>query len=50
MKEEAKKRPVMLLAKPSPTKVRIKPKKAVGKHTSSEKEVPWKGRRGAKGK
>lgn len=37
-------------AKPAPTKVETKPKKAAGKDKSSDKKVQTKGKRGAKGK
>uniref|UniRef100_A0A673SWM6 High mobility group nucleosome binding domain 1 n=1 Tax=Suricata suricatta TaxID=37032 RepID=A0A673SWM6_SURSU len=36
--------------KPAPAKVEAKPKKAAGKDKSSDKKVPTKGKRGAKGK
>ncbi|XP_062070749.1 non-histone chromosomal protein HMG-14-like [Lepus europaeus] len=44
-KEEPKRRSVRLSAK-----VEAKPKKAAGKDKSSDKKVPAKGKRGAKGK
>ena len=48
--EKPKRRSARLPAKPAPAKVEKKPKKAAGKHKSSDKKVQTKGKRGAKGK
>ena len=46
VKEEPKRRLERLSAKLAPAKVEMKPKKAAGKDTSSDKKCKQKGRRG----